>query len=72
MIRETAIRCVGLCGLLDKDFALQYLLLAVASGLGLYAIHRGLEIEPPSFVTDAISAFSARLSRVGRSASPAT
>ena len=34
--------------------AIQYALLAVAAGLGLYAIHRGLEIEPPAFVTDAV------------------
>jgi lipopolysaccharide export system permease protein len=52
--------------------ALQYLLLAVASGLGLYAIHRGLEIEPPAFVTNAFDAIGERLSRLRRSAAPAT
>jgi hypothetical protein len=52
--------------------ALQYLLLAVASGLGLYAIHRGLEIEPPAFITNAFDAIGERLSRLRRSAAPAT
>jgi lipopolysaccharide export system permease protein len=42
---------------------LQYALLAVASALGLYAIHRGLEIEPPAFVTDAVAALTARFAR---------
>lgn len=76
-IAIAAIRLMGfvvivLCVRYPWVLALQYLLLAVASGLGLYAIHRGLEIEPPAFVTDAISAISARLSRLGRSAAPAT
>jgi lipopolysaccharide export system permease protein len=43
--------------------ALQYLLLAVASGLGLYAIHRGLEIEAPAFAVNAVNAVIARLPR---------
>ncbi len=76
-IAIAAMRLMGfvvivLCVRYPWVLALQYLLLAVASGLGLYAIHRGLEIEPPAFVTDAISAVSARLSRLGRSAAPAT
>jgi lipopolysaccharide export system permease protein len=52
--------------------AVQYVVLAAATGLGLYAIHRGLEIEPPAFVTDAVNAIAARLSRLGRSAVPAS
>lgn len=72
-----AIRLMGfvvivLCVRYPWVLALQYLLLAVATGLGLYAIHRGLEIEPPAFVTSAISAIGESLSRLGRSASPAT
>ena len=72
VIRLFGFVVIVLCVRYPWVLALQYLLLAVASGLGLYAIHRGLEIEPPTFVTDAISAISARLSSVGRSASPAT
>jgi lipopolysaccharide export system permease protein len=76
-IAIAAIRLMGfvvivLCVRYPWILALQYLLLTVAAGLGLYAIHRGLEIEPPAFVTDAISAISAQLSRLGRSAAPAT
>lgn len=52
--------------------AIQYGLLAVAAGLGLYAIHRGLEIEPPAFVTDAANALGARLARLGRTPAPAS
>ena len=43
--------------------ALQYTLLFVASLLGLYAIHRALEIEAPAFVTNAVNAVIARLPR---------
>jgi lipopolysaccharide export system permease protein len=76
-IAIAAIRLMGfvvivLCVRYPWVLALQYLLLAVATGLGLYAIHRGLEIEPPAFVVDAFSALGARLSRLGRSAAPAT
>jgi lipopolysaccharide export system permease protein len=52
--------------------AIQYVLLAAAAGLGLYAIHRGLEIEPPAFVTDAVNAMGARLARLGRTPAPAS
>lgn len=52
--------------------AIQYAVLAAATGLGLYAIHRGLEIEPPAFVTDTVNAIAARLARFGRSAVPAS
>jgi lipopolysaccharide export system permease protein len=72
VIRLMGFVVIVLCVRYPWVLALQYLLLAVATGLGLYAIHRGLEIEPPAFVTDAISAINARLSRLGRSASPAT
>jgi len=72
-----AIRLFGfvvivLCVRYPWVLAAQYALLAVASGLGLYAIHRGLEIEPPAFITDGISAIGAQLARLGRSAAPAT
>ncbi len=72
VIRLMGFVVIVLCVRYPWVLALQYAMLAVAAGLGLYAIHRGLEIEPPAFVTDAISAISAQLSRLGRSASPAT
>jgi lipopolysaccharide export system permease protein len=76
-IAISAIRLMGfvvivLCVRYPWVLALQYLLLAVASGLGLYAIHRGLEIEPPAFLVNAVDAIGERLSRFGRSAAPAT
>ena len=46
----------------------QYTLLLVASLLGLYAISRGVIIEPPAFVTNAISAMHASASRQRRAA----
>jgi lipopolysaccharide export system permease protein len=72
-IAISAIRLFGfvvivLCVRYPWVLALQYLLLAVATGLGLYAIHRGLEIEPPAFVTDAVNAISAQLARLARPA----
>jgi lipopolysaccharide export system permease protein len=72
VVRLMGFVVIVLCVRYPWVLAVQYLLLAVASGLGLYAIHRGLEIEPPAFVTDAISAISARLARLARSAAPAT
>jgi lipopolysaccharide export system permease protein len=71
-IRLMGFVVIVLCVRYPWVLALQYLLLAVASGLGLYAIHRGLEIEPPAFVTNAVNAIGERLSRLGRSAAPAT
>ena len=76
-IAIAAIRLMGfvvivLCVRYPWVLALQYLLLAVASGLGLYAIHRGLEIEPPAFVTDTVNAIGAQLSRLGRPAAAST
>ena len=52
--------------------AIQYALLAAAAGLGLYAIHRGLEIEPPAFVVNAVNAVAAHVSRLARRTIPAT
>jgi lipopolysaccharide export system permease protein len=76
-IAIAAIRLMGfvvivLCVRYPWVLALQYLLLAVAAALGLYAIHRGLEIEPPAFVTDAVNAIGAQLSRLGRPAAAST
>ena len=39
---------------------LQYAMLAVATGLGLSAIARGVIIEPPAFITNAVAAISER------------
>mgnify|MGYP005852635803 CR=1 FL=1 len=71
-IRLIGFVVIVLCVRYPWVLAFQYLLLAAAAGLGLYAIHRGLEIEPPAFVTRAIDAIGAQLARVGRSAAPAT
>jgi lipopolysaccharide export system permease protein len=71
-IRLMGFVVIVLCVRYPWVLALQYLLLAVAAGLGLYAIHRGLEIEPPAFVTDAVNAIGAQLARLGKSAAPAT
>lgn len=72
-----AIRLMGfvvivLCVRHPWVLAIQYALLAVAAGLGVYAIHRGLEIEPPAFVTDAVNAVGARLAQLGRKTAPAS
>ncbi len=67
-IRLMGFVVIVLCVRYPWVLTLQYLLLAVASGLGLYAIHRGLEIEPPAFVTDTVNAISAQLARLGRPA----
>lgn len=48
---------------------IQYAALAVAMALGLYAIDRGLIIEPPAFLTNALNAIGRRLTR---RAAPAT
>jgi lipopolysaccharide export system permease protein len=42
---------------------LQYVALAVAFGLGLYVIRRGLILEPPAFITDWLAALTARVSQ---------
>ncbi len=54
---------IVLCVKYPWVLALQYILLFVASLAGLYAIHRGLEIEAPAFVTNAVNAVIARLPR---------
>jgi lipopolysaccharide export system permease protein len=41
----------------------QYAMLAVAMGLGLSAIARGVIIEPPAFINNAVAAISERLAR---------
>jgi lipopolysaccharide export system permease protein len=43
--------------------SLQYLALAVAFGLGIYVIRRGLILEPPAFITDWLATLTERLSR---------
>ena len=43
--------------------ALQYVALAVAVGLGLYVIRRGLILEPPAFISDWLAALTKRLTR---------
>lgn len=63
VIRLFGFVAIVLCVKYPWVVALQYALLAVASALGLYAIHRGLEIEAPAFVTNAVNAVIARLPR---------
>jgi lipopolysaccharide export system permease protein len=41
-----------------------YVAIAATIGFGLFAISRGITIEPPAFVTNAMTAMSERLSRV--------
>ena len=43
--------------------ALQYVAMAAAIGAGLYAIRRGLIIEPPVFISDWLTALTERLGR---------
>lgn len=71
-IRLTGFVVIVLCVRYPWVLAIQYLLLALATGLGLYAIHRGLEIEPPAFVTAAVDAIAAHMSRLARRTIPAT
>lgn len=63
VIRLLGFVAIVLCVKYPWVLALQYALLAVAALLGLYAIHRGLEIEAPAFVTNAVNAVIARLPR---------
>ena len=43
--------------------SLQYVAMAAAFGFGLYAIRRGLIIEPPAFINDWLAALTERISR---------
>lgn len=63
VLRLLGFVAIVLCVKYPWVLALQYTLLLVASLLGLYAIHRGLEIEAPAFVTNAVNAVIARLPR---------
>jgi hypothetical protein len=63
VIRLFGFVVIVLCVKYPWVLALQYALLAVAAIAGLYAIHRGLEIEAPAFVTNAVNAVIARLPR---------
>ena len=72
-IAISVIRLIGfvvivLCVRYPFVLVFQYVLLAAAAGLGLFAIHRGLVIEAPAFVTNAVNALSARLTRAAPAA----
>lgn len=43
--------------------AVPYITIAATIGFGLYAISRGLIIEPPAFVTNAMNALTERFSK---------
>ena len=62
------LRVIGFVSLvlgINRPFALsfQYIAIAVATGLGLFAIAHGTIIEPPAFVVRAFTTVSERLSR---------
>jgi lipopolysaccharide export system permease protein len=72
-IAISVIRLIGfvvivLCVRYPFVLVFQYALLAAAAGLGLFAIHRGLVIEAPAFVINAVNALSARLTRAAPAA----
>ena len=63
-----ALRVIGFVSLvlgINRPYALtfQYIGIAVATGLGLFAIAHGTIIEPPAFVVRAVTAVTERLSR---------
>jgi lipopolysaccharide export system permease protein len=67
-IGVATVRLIGFaCSVLSVRFPIallaQYVVLAVAAGLGLKTIASGNVIEPPAFVTNAIAAITARLER---------
>ena len=68
LIRLIGFVVIILCARYPFVLAFQYALLAAAAILGLFAIHRGLVIEAPVFVTNAIDAVSARFSRAAPAA----
>lgn len=70
VIRLIGFVVIVLCVRYPFVLAFHYVLLAVAAVLGLLAIHRGLVIEAPAFVTRAVDAISAQLAR--RTAAAAT
>jgi lipopolysaccharide export system permease protein len=65
-----ALRAAGFVGTLagphiPAALVIPYVTLAAALMLGYRSISRGLAIEPPAFITDAIAAFGARLAERG-------
>ncbi len=68
MVAVFGVRLAGFgCSVFAVHYAaasfLQYVILALAIGLGLTAIGRGLIIEPPAFISNAANAIGARLAR---------
>ena len=63
VIRLLGFVVIVLCVRYPFVLAFQYVLLAAAAAFGLFAIHRGLVIEAPAFVTNLSDAISARLAR---------
>ena len=64
VIRLLGFVVIVLCVRYPFVLAFHYALLAAATVLGLIAIHRGLVIEAPAFVTNSVDAISARLARL--------
>lgn len=63
VIRLIGFVVIVLCVRYPFVLAFHYALLAAATVFGLFAIHRGLVIEAPAFVTNAVDAISARFTR---------
>lgn len=63
VIRLLGFVVIVLCVRYPFVLAFHYALLAAATVFGLYAVHRGLVIEAPAFVTNAMDAISARFAR---------
>jgi lipopolysaccharide export system permease protein len=65
-----SVRVAGFaCSVLAINFPfavfVQYLILALAAAFGLSAIGRGVIIEPPAFINNAVAALTARLAQRG-------
>jgi len=63
VIRLLGFVVIVLCVRYPFVLAFQYALLAAATVFGLIAVHRGLVIEAPAFVTNTLDAISARFAR---------
>ncbi|ARQ02131.1 LPS export ABC transporter permease LptF [Pseudorhodoplanes sinuspersici] len=68
VIRLIGFVVIVLCVRYPFVLAFHYALLAAATIFGLFAIHRGLVIEAPAFVTNAVDAIGARLRRAAPAA----
>ena len=68
IVGVATLRLIGFVSIVGGSYtpamlSLQYIALVVVFGLGLFAIHRGLLIEPPAWFVNLVSAVTERLSR---------